>query len=49
MVGLVFLFLACPEACGILIPLIGIELVLPALEAWSLNHLTAGEVPCGGF
>ena len=31
-------------ACGILIPQPGIELVLSAVEAWSLNHWTTREV-----
>ena len=31
--------------CGIIVPRPGIEPVLPALEAWSLNHWTAREVP----
>ena len=31
--------------CGILVPHPGIEPVPPALEAWSLNHWTAREVP----
>jgi len=33
------------EAWGILVPPPGIEPVSPALEAWSLNHWTAREVP----
>ena len=32
-------------ACGILVPWPGIESVPPAVEAWSLNHWTAREVP----
>ena len=32
-------------ACGILVPQLGIEPMPPALEAWSLNHWTAMEVP----
>ena len=32
-------------ACGILVPRPGIEPVLPAPEAWSLNHWTAREFP----
>ena len=32
-------------ACGILVPQPGIEPVSPALEALSLNHWTAREVP----
>ena len=31
-------------ACGISVPPTGIEHLLPALEAWSLNRLTAREV-----
>ena len=34
-----------PEACGILVARPGIELVPPALEAQSLNHWTARDVP----
>ena len=33
------------EACGILVPQPGIELVPPALEVWNLNHLTISEDP----
>ena len=33
------------EACRILVPPPGIEPVSPAVEAWSLNHWTAVEVP----
>ena len=32
-------------AYGTLVPQPGIELMSPALEAWSLNHWTAREVP----
>ena len=32
-------------AYGTLVPQPGIELMPPALEAWSLNHWTAREVP----
>ena len=32
-------------ACGILLPQPRIQFVLPALEAWSLNHWTTREVP----
>lgn len=32
-------------ACGILVPLPGIELVPPALEAWRLKHWIPSEVP----
>ena len=38
-------FWPCPTACGILVPPPGIEPAPPALEAWSLNHWTAREVP----
>ena len=38
-----FFWLHC-TACEILVPLSGIEPILPELEAWSLNHLTAREV-----
>ena len=34
----------CHTACGILVPLPGIEPVLPVLVAQSLNHWTTGEV-----
>ena len=36
-------------ACGILVSQPGIKPVPPALEAWSLNHWTAREVPQGLF
>ena len=32
-------------AWGILVPRKGIELMPPAVETWSLNHWTTGEVP----
>ena len=32
-------------ACGVLVPWPGIEPMSPAMEAWSLNHLMAREVP----
>ena len=35
--------------CGILVPPPGIEPTNPALEAWSLNHWTAGEIPGAPF
>ena len=35
----------CYSACGILVPLRGIEPVLPAVEVRSFNHWTAREVP----
>ena len=34
-------------ACGIPVPWSGVEPVLPAVEAQSLNHWTAREVPEG--
>ena len=40
-----FFFWPHPAACGILLSRPGIEPVPPALEAWSLNHRTAREVP----
>ena len=39
-----FYFFPCYMACGILVPLPGMEPVSPALEAWSLIHWTAREV-----
>ena len=39
------MFLPPGRACGILVPRPGIELVPPAVEAWSANHWTAREVP----
>ena len=44
-----FFFFFCPyhEACWILVPQPGIEPVPPAVEAWSLSHWAASEVPCG--
>ena len=39
-----FLFWLHCAACGISVPPTGIEPLSPALEAWSLNHLTAREV-----
>ena len=39
-----FFWLRC-ATCGILVPQSGIEPVPPALGAWSLNHLTAREIP----
>ena len=33
------------KACGILVPRPGIAPAPPAVEAWSLNHWTAREVP----
>ena len=36
---------AMPWACGILVPQPGVERVPPEVEAWSLSHWTAREVP----
>ena len=46
--SLFFFWLHC-TACGILVPRPGIEPAPPALEAWSLNHWTAREVPGNPF
>ena len=35
--------------CGILVPQPGIKPVLPALEAWSLNHWTFRGAPVGAL
>ena len=40
-----FIFWPLSAACGILVPRPGIEPTPPALEAESLNHWTAREVP----
>ena len=42
---LFFFFLPCCAACKILVPWSGIKPVPPAVEAQSLNHRTAREVP----
>ena len=42
---LLFFFCPCCAACGILFPRPGIKPVPPELEAQSLNHWTAREVP----
>lgn len=34
-----------PAACGILVPPLGMEPMLPAMEVQILNHWTAREVP----
>ena len=34
-----------PWACGILVPQPGVEPMPPKVEAWSLSHWTAREVP----
>ena len=44
-----FIFWPCCVACGILVPRPGIEPASPALEAQSLNPLTAREVPSAFF
>ena len=41
----IHLFGRTAPACGILVPRPGIEPTPPALEAQSLNHWTAREVP----
>ena len=41
---LLLLFWLCPTACGILIPLQGIDPHPPALEAWRLSLQTTREV-----
>ena len=50
-VCLIFFFnlLASLLACKILVPQPGIKPVLPALEAWSLNHWTFRGAPVGAF
>ena len=35
----------CYTACGIIVPLSGIEPTSPSVEEWSLNHWTTREVP----
>ena len=40
-----FFFWLRYAACGILVPRPGIEPMAPAVEAWTLNHWTAKEVP----
>ena len=40
-----FFFWPYHMACGLLVPQPGIEPVPPAVEAWSLNHWMAREVP----
>ena len=39
------MFWQCHGPCRILVPQAGIELVLPPLGAWNLNHWTARESP----
>ena len=43
------MFWLCCVACGILVPQPGIEPAPPAVEAQSLNHWTAREVPIHFF
>ena len=38
-------FQPCYKACRILVPWLWIEPMASAMEAWSLNHWTAREVP----
>ena len=46
MTGLfLFLFWPCHTTCGVLVSQPGIEPMPPAVEAQSLNHWTAREVP----
>ena len=45
LIHLYFLFWPHCAACRILVPQLGIEPMLPAVEVWSLNHWTAREVP----
>ena len=42
--GIIIIFFG-QVACGILVPRPGIEPAPPALEVWSLNRRTTGEVP----
>ena len=44
MLLLLLFFWLCPTACGILIPLSGIDPQPPALEAWRLSLQTTREV-----
>ena len=44
-----FIYFFLAMLCGILVPWPGVMLMPPALEAWSLNHWTAREVPCGSL
>ena len=41
-----FFFTGHATACRILVPWLGIEPVSTTVEAWSLNHWTAREIPC---
>lgn len=41
----IFFFWPRSRACGILTPQPVTEPMHPAVEAWSLNHWTAGEIP----
>ena len=40
-----FFFFPQLRVCGILVPPTRIELAPHAVQVWSLNHLTTGEVP----
>ena len=44
-----FLFWLCGTACGILVPQPRIKPAPPAVEAWTLNHWSAREVPVVAF
>ena len=43
---LIFIFWLCHAAYGILVPRPGIELIPPAVRAWSLTTGPPGEIPC---
>ena len=45
--GHFFFWLRCAAWGTSPLPLLGIEPLLPAVEAWSLNHWTARAVPSG--
>ena len=42
-------FWPCYVTCGILVPWPGIKTMLPAIEAWSLNHWSTRAVPTAGL
>lgn len=44
-----FFFGLCHETCGILVPQLGIEVMLPALEAQGLNCWTARKSQRSAF
>ena len=49
-VSVLFIYWLHCAACKILVPRPGIEPVLPALGAWSLNHWTTRDIPlCSTF